>query len=235
MISWFVFLLIGVSAFLSFYFHKLTLWAAVSGCAISAVIYWGAGANSLALLAAFFILGTFATYLKADRKAPFNKNENKSGRTAAQVVANAGIGGLFALGILMFPKHTNLFTVVIAASFASATSDTLSSELGNLYGRKFYNILTFKKDEKGLDGVVSLEGSLFGVAGAITIAFIYIIGNGWSANFYWIVLAGTLGNLSDSILGATLERRNILNNNAVNFANTAFASMVLMIIYFLSG
>jgi hypothetical protein len=35
-----------------------------------------------------------------------------------------------------------------------------------------------------------------------------------------VLMAGVSGNLLDSLLGATLQRRGILNNDTVNFSNT---------------
>lgn len=37
--------------------------------------------------------------------------------------------------------------------------------------------------------------------------------------------AGILGMIADSFLGATLERRGIMGNNAVNFSSTAIAAL----------
>lgn len=230
-----IYILITIAglAGLSVVIRKVTVMAGIVGAVIGAILYIAAGLNALTLLAVFFVLGTTATYLKRESKLALNLHENTNGRTAFQVLANGGMAGLLALAILIFPLNHDLCKIMIAACFASATSDTLSSELGNIYGKKFYNVLSLKKDTKGLDGVVSLEGTLFGLAGAAVIALIYIAGNNWSANFYTIVSAGMFGNVFDSILGATLERRKLINNDLVNFANTAFAATVAMVLWLL--
>ena len=41
-----------------------------------------------------------------------------------------------------------------------------------------------------------------------------------------ITVAGTIGNLADSVLGATLERAGVLSNDGVNFFNTLTAALV---------
>jgi uncharacterized protein (TIGR00297 family) len=120
---------------------------------------------------------------------------------------------------------------MMAAAFASATADTLSSELGNVCGSRYYNILSFRKDMRGLNGVISLEGTLCGVAGSLLIALIFSAGFGWSIRVTAIItLAGTIGNIFDSLLGATFERRHWIGNDAVNFLNTAIAALSVLLL-----
>ena len=213
-------------AFLSVLTHKLNVSGAITGVITGWCIFLGAGLTGILMLAAFFLLGSLATSWKMSNKLDAGlAEENKGRRTAGQVLANAGVAAIAGVLAWRDTGHAMLFRVMMAASFASATADTLSSELGNYYGKKFYNILTLKPDTRGLNGVVSAEGTLIGMAGSIFIAFIYGIGYGWTFDVLWIIVAGTVGNLSDSILGAALERKRQLNNNTVNFLNTLIAAL----------
>jgi uncharacterized membrane protein len=58
------------------------------------------------------------------------------------------------------------------------------------------------------------------------IAGVYSAMVGWSISFYLIALAGLIGNLMDSVLGALLERRGLMGNNVVNFLNTLAGALV---------
>jgi uncharacterized protein (TIGR00297 family) len=201
--------------------------AAATGGALGLLIYLGSGFRGLALLALFFGLGTAASSWRvADKRRLGLSEENKGRRTAGQVVANAGVAGLLGLLAWQFPPAAPLGRLMLAGSFAAAAADTLASELGNVYGRRYYNILTLRPDARGLNGVVSLEGTLLGLAGSGVLAAAYCLGFGWSVAFGGLLVAGTAGNLADSVLGATLERRGWLDNNAVNFINTLTGALV---------
>lgn len=213
--------------------RKLSPIGALAGGLIGAFVFLGAGYTGLGMLVLFFLLGTLSTQWGHKFKVDlFNEPIVKTGRTAGQVIANGGIAGLCGLGIILFTSQQNLLRLVMASSLASATADTLASELGTLYGRKFYNCLTLKKDKKGLNGVISLEGTVIGAVGALLIALIYSVGYGFSILLLVIVLAGMAGNLADSILGAGFERRSLLKNNQVNFLSTLVAAILAAISYF---
>jgi uncharacterized membrane protein len=49
----------------------------------------------------------------------------------------------------------------------------------------------------------------------------------------WIIItssAAVSGMFCDSLLGASLERRRVLNNNAVNFVSTLIAAMIAVLV-----
>ena len=217
------------AVFLSIGKEKLTLVGGLTGGLIACGIYLGAGFTGIAMLGTFFILGTLATSLGMKTKHMLGVAEHDKGRrTAGQVIANGGIAGILGLLAWIYPHQSNILAVMMAASLSSATADTLSSELGTVYGKRFYNILTLCKDKRGANGVISAEGTLAGIAGSFIIAAVYSIGFTFSSSFIWIVLAGTLGNFADSLLGATLERKGYIGNNTVNLLNTLTAAILAL-------
>jgi len=206
---------------------KLTMAAAWTGGGLGLLIFLGSVFGGLALLALFFGLGTAASgWRVADKRRLGLAEENRGRRTAGQVLANAGVAGLLGLLAWQLPHYAPLAHLMLAGSFAAATADTLASELGNVYGRRYYNILTLRADTRGLNGVVSLEGTALGLVGTAILAVCYCLGFGWGLAFGWLLVAGTVGNLADSVLGATVERRGYLSNNAVNFLNTLTGALV---------
>ena len=229
---WILLLILAFGMFLSVKSGKLTIAAALTGGVLALLVFIGSGFTGIAMMAIFFVLGSAATGWKISINQSFGLAENNKGkRTARQVIANAGVAAILGLLAWLYPQKASLFQLMTAAGFASATADTISSELGNVYGRRFYNILSFKKDGRGLNGVVSLEGTLFGIAGSAIIAIIYAIGFKWDVNIAYIILAGTAGNIADSLLGATLERKHVLRNDAVNFLNTLVAALTALLLY----
>ena len=222
-----VLLLLGAGMAYSVRAGKLTVVAACTGGLLGLLIFLGSGFNGVSLLALFFGLGSAASAWKvADKRRLGLAEENKGRRTTGQVLANAGVAGVLGLLAWQLPRYASLAHLMLAGSFAAATADTMASELGNVYGRRYYNILTLRPDARGLNGVVSLEGTLLGLAGSAVLAGTYCLAAGWGPAFGWLLVAGTAGNLADSVLGATLERRHYVSNNVVNLLNTLTGALV---------
>ncbi len=130
--------------------------------------------------------------------------------------------------VIGWPESTPVGSVLIAACFAAALSDTWSSELGNAHGSRFYEVLSGKPGQRGNDGVVSSEGSLAGLIGSGLIAVLYGLFKEWGSAVVVIGVAGLVGNVTDSLLGATLERQGRLGNHAVNFLATLAGALTAL-------
>jgi uncharacterized protein (TIGR00297 family) len=116
--------------------------------------------------------------------------------------------------------------VAMTAAFATATCDTVSSEVGQAYGRHHYLVTTFKPVPAGTDGAVSLEGTLAGIGGAMVLAAaawaVGMISPGGAAV---VVTAAFIGATVESYLGATFEQAKLIDNELVNFTNTVIGGL----------
>jgi uncharacterized protein (TIGR00297 family) len=215
-------LILAIGAFLSVISKKLTPIAGISAFFVGMAIYIGAGYGGLAVLAAFFMMSTLATANKKGQKAKLeSKLQHPERRKAGQVFANGGIAAVLGIISSALPQYQATIALMMVSAISAATADTMSSELGMVYGRNAFNILSFKREAKGLDGVISIEGTLLGIAGSLIIACIYGAFTRFDLkDMIIIVIAGTLGNLIDSVSGALLERKQIISNNMVNTLNT---------------
>lgn len=221
-------ILILAGSFLSARLGKLTWWGSIAAAAVALLIYAGAGWNGLMLLGLFFAGSVWATAWQKEQKKIMTHHDWEQQRTAGQVLANGGVAALCGGLAFALPQQALWWQLGLAGALSSAMADTWSSELGTVYGRRFFDILTWQRGRRGDDGVISFEGLGIGLLASGLIASAFVLKHGLP--YVWpIIIAGLIGNLLDSILGASLERLGILNNNLVNALNTLSGAVVAMV------
>jgi uncharacterized protein (TIGR00297 family) len=203
---------------------------AVAGAAVCFLLCAYAGPGAFAALALVFVLAWATTRLGYQRKQKLGTAERREGRRASQVLANLGVPAICSV-IYGTGAANPAFLMAMAASLAEAAADTVSSEFGQAAGRTPRLITTWKPVPVGTNGGVSLAGTLAGIVAAALVSLIcLLIGLLDRKGFAISTGAGVLGMAADSLLGASLERRRRLNNDAVNFLGTLIAALTAFLL-----
>lgn len=170
-------------------------WAAAVAVGLATV--YGFGWRGFILLLAFLVSSSLLS-------------SRRTSRNERQVVANGGVAALAAL-LGNWPAF--------AGSIAAATADTWATEIGRRSPTPPRLVTTWTTVAPGTDGGMTLLGTLGGIAGAG-----FIAGTSSLLGFQWVLgvaLAGTLGMVLDSILGATVQGKvRWMDNDVVNLAAT---------------
>lgn len=258
------FFLASIIAYVAYRARSLDRSGAFAALIVGTVIFGLGGLRWAILLLTFFITSSGFSRAFKKRKQEANEKYAKGGRRdAGQVFGNGGIATLFAALYFFFPEASWPW-LGFAASLAAVNADTWATELGVLNPTSPRLITDLRKAvEKGTSGGVSPVGTLASLAGAgiigLEAAWLNPSGTNWLF-FVLVTLAGLLGALFDSLLGATVQaiyycpncqketERNPthgcgtpttqirgwkwLDNDWVNFACGAFGVGVVMI-YFL--
>ena len=192
--------------------------------------------TALVPVLAVSLLAYFATRMGRAQKERLGTAEERHGRAASQVAANLGVAALvltqnfqsWLIDSHWFSRGTLAPVPIFAvglAGLAEAAADTVSSEIGQVLGGRPRMITTLRAADPGVDGAISIAGTLAGIAAGVIVALAGTLALRGDASLFWISTAGAIfGLLFDSLLGATLERRGWLNNDAVNFLSTASAA-----------
>jgi uncharacterized protein (TIGR00297 family) len=207
--------------------------ASRSGAALGFVLGWlvylGCGWKSFLILFAFFLLGSLSTRLGYACKAARGLAERRGGaRGWREALANVSPGAFFSI-LAISTRQESACLVALVASFAEAAGDTVSSEIGQWLARRTYLLTTFRPVPAGEEGGVSLEGSAAGLAAsALLVALGFALRLTSPGGAVVALATAMVGNLVDSLLGATLERRGLVTNGVVNFAGTGLAGALAL-------
>lgn len=222
-------LAVAINAVLAFGFRRSGMVdrsGMIAGLFVGVLTMVFAGWRGFLILIAFFALGSGATRLGLRRKERLGiAQEKKGARSARHALANCGVAVYLAF-LVISAAQPSLFALAFVCAYATAAFDTVSSEIGRAYGGRPVLITTLRPVPAGTDGGVSWVGTLAGLAAAWIIGAIATASGFIQPERTPIVLAAAfIGSTADSILGATLETRGLIDNEAVNFSNTLVGAL----------
>jgi uncharacterized protein (TIGR00297 family) len=164
------------------------------------------------LLVVFFVSSSVLSHVYEARKAALAEKFSKgSRRDLAQALANGGAAALVAIANAAWPHPA--WWAAFAGAVASVNADTWATEVGVLSRTPPRLITTGRPVEAGTSGGLTRLGTFAALGGA---ALIGLVAAGFhlaadrppleaGALLVLTALAGLLGSLVDSLLGATVQ------------------------------
>lgn len=176
------------------------------------------------LLVLFFVSSTLLTKFKEDSEVKINAMsyaEKGGQRDSLQVFANGGVAvigailGLISLGYFS-EKITSAIFLFVAISFSSSNSDTWATEIGTTSNNEPVWVFSWRKRvPRGTSGGITLRGTFGSFLGALVTGILYLfLGISISSlgdlllPTVFIVIFGFLGSITDTMLGAGVQRLN---------------------------
>jgi len=209
--------------------RTVTLAGAVTGAVIGIAVYLGTGWHGWVLLFASFLATALATFAGFRRKAAAGIAEERGGRRGpGNALANTGMAAWAAL-LCLGVAQPALATLAMVAALVTSASDSVASEVGKAWGKTTWLIVGFRRVSPGTPGAVSMEGTIAGIVAAVLLAMtavgLELIPARWVAA---VVVAASAAGLVEGALGATLEARGTLNNDALNLINSVIGAALAL-------
>ncbi len=210
-----------LAAYIAFLFNWISL-DATTAVIILGTMVLGLGGWALAASVIFFFgFSSMLTRFNEHEQPDFDKKPTRKRRDGYQVWANGFWVGIFC--ILWFALGTLSALIAAFAVVATATADTWATEIGTLKPGKTWNITTFEPVTPGVDGGISIKGTLAALAGAMVIAcFVFFTDVLYPIRFFGIILfSGFFGAFIDSIVGALFRQRKVELSAPDDFSNSS--------------
>ena len=230
-----IIVLAGILSILAQYLDLLTYDGAIASLAIGLVIGLFGTVEWLIILIVFTGLGFAATLLGLAKKRSRGLQEGKKGERMYKNVIAVGLAPcLFAIiNFLTDGEYYTLMSVAFISAIAVAAADTIASEVG-VRDKKVWMITTFKRVEPGVDGGVSVIGTLVALAAAFitaVVGWLLIFGLMFDWLFFVPIVAGMVGCFADSVLGATLESKGYISKYTNNASTALFGSLFAIFMF----
>ena len=229
---------IVLSAILSAEAYKLqclTRGGAVASFAVGTFVGVFSSINAFFLMTIFTIAGFVATMKDFDKKAKDGLQEGRKGERTWKNVLGVGLPpcivvALEAVGIL----DPVMFAIMFTSTITVAGADTIASEIG-IRDKNVYMITNMSRVEPGVNGGVSLTGTVVSTVAALLIAVM-----GWfvlTESLDWLLLIpfamGVLGNILDSVFGAVFENKGRMSKYTNNCSTAIIGAVVGVAVYIL--
>jgi Predicted membrane protein len=225
---------------IAFRFRALTFWGAVASFFVGYIVGIFGSVEWLILLVSFTIVGLIITKMDLSDKVRNDLIEGYGERSHLNVL---GVGLpaciiaiLYSTAQIYFGKQYDFaLTVAFICTLAVAAADTVASEIG-IRDKKVWLITTFERVKRGTDGGISVLGTLSSLVASVftcVIGWLLLCGD---IDIYILVpiTMGFLGNIIDSLLGATLESKGKISKYTNNCTSAMVgAALGALIIIFL--
>jgi len=195
-------------------------------CLFGTIISLGLGLPAYLTICCFLLLGSLVTRLGLKRKAKQGLAEpNRGRRGAVNVISNGTVP--LVLAVFGLWVHDSVLIVAYVAAVATATLDTVATEIGQWLGRTTVDPTSFRRVPVGTPGAISLEGTFAGLAAACAIGAVPFL-LGWLpfTGVIVVVLAATAGGLSESLIASWSRPKFAYAGEVLNFYNTLVGASV---------
>ena len=223
----------GIIATAAYFTKMVRKSGIIGGLLVGIPIYYFLGYRGFPILFTMFILGTLATKVGFKSKLEKGLAEEAGGaRGFKNAIAKCLPGVCFALGTFFSDEYSGFFFQAMAlgfvTSFATGAFDTVSSELGQVYGKRAFTLIPIRRVKPGTEGAVSLEGTGAGMIAAVIIILLgfalNLVGSGKA--IFIAVSCAFIANLVESILGSQLEQKQLLGKFETNLINTILGGIL---------
>lgn len=229
-------LLSSILSVLAWKMRLLTGYGSLSAFLVGTIIGVFGSLSWLLVLLLFTFLGFGATLYGLGKKKERGLQEGQEGERGHKNVLAVSVPPCL-VAILSFvygAQGTMVANIAFIASISVAASDTIASEMGIMYP-DVWLITTFEKVPPGTNGGVSVMGTIWAFLGALVASVLgWVVINPLDALnplFIIPIVAGFLGCMADSFLGATLERNGYIDKYINNMVTMILGSALAVVIY----